>query len=251
MTYEEKLIKYRKAKQKETPQTNAFLTDVNQLKQLITQHIKCSPNETKLLVPLSDLKGINQRNFKEVHDWLVYQIQCKCQLDSDQQALCIDLVTDQKHGDDPLIFLIAPLISSILFWIFPLVLSPWSKFITMQHVEYSVCTVITFMMQLVLFLIVSAFSYLMVDNYYAAKFEFQHIIDKRHKLTFLPKTLLITQLVANFVTVNVGWGIVVASKYSTISARYFGILFAIVMIISTAFFIASVIHLINKDFELA
>lgn len=251
MTYDETLIKYRKTKQKEAPQTNVFLADIDQLKKLITQHIKNSPNETKLLVPLSDLKGINQQNFKAAHDWLVYQLQCECQLDSDRQALCIDLVTSQKYSDEPLTFLVGPLIISVLAWIFPLVLSPWNKFITMQSVMNSAHTIIAFIMQLVLFLTVSVCSYMMVDNYHAAKFEFQHIIDEQHKLAFLPATLLIVQLIANFVIIDVGWSIVIASKYSTISARHFGILFAIAMIASTAFFIASAIRLMKKDFDLA
>lgn len=251
MTYEETLTKYRKTKQKEAPQTNAFLADVNQLKQLITQHIKHSPNETKLLVPLNDLKGINQQNFKAAHDWLVYQIQCECQLDKNQQMLCIDLVTNQKHGDEPLTFLVTPLIISVLAWIFPLALSPWGKFIAMQSVMHSMRTVMTFLLQLVLFASVSVCSYMMADNYYAAKFDFQHIIDKQHKLTFLPKALLIVQLIVNFVTIDAGWTIVIASKYSTISARHFGILFAIMMIISTTCFIASIIRLMQKDFKLA
>lgn len=251
MTYEKTLTKYRKTKQKEVSQNNAFLTDVDYLKQLITQHIKDLPDEAELLVPLSDLKGINKQNFKAAHDWLVYQLQCECQLDQDRQVLYIDLVTNQKHGDEPLSFLVTPLIISVLAWVFPLVLSPWNKFITMQSVMDSACTVIAFMMQLALFLMVSACSYMMVDNYYAAKFEFQHIIDKHHKLTFLPKILLIIQLIANLIIIDVGWTIVAASKYSAVSARHFGILFAITMIINTALFIASVVHLMQKDFDLA
>lgn len=249
MTYEEALIKYRKIKQKEAPQTNVFLADVDQLKQLITQHIKNSPDETKLLVPLSDLKGINQQNFKAAHDWLVYQIQCECQLDQDQ--LCIDLVTNQKDGFDDLSILVNPLIISALAWIVPLALSPWGKFITIQLAAHSMRTIITFLTQVTLFLIISVCSYMMADNYYAAKFNFQHIIDKQHKLRLLPKTLLIIQLIANFITITVGWAIVIASKYSTVGDRDSGILFAIAMIASTAFFIASVIRLMKKDFGLA